>query len=143
MLLLTINKIFAAIIFADILRIRGPILSYPVDFLALSFDKKLSDERMICQRDFEFNIIRNLSPTKFFNTSKSAFYVSSFNFEVLLIKQHLLKIPAKSASFVIFLSSDFKLNFELLQSLFFKPKVSKLFENPTYPHKFYFDMFLS
>ena len=39
MLLLTINKILGAIIFADILRIRGPILSNPVDLLALSFDK--------------------------------------------------------------------------------------------------------
>ena len=82
---------------------------------------------MICQSDFEFNIVRNFIAHDFFITSKSAFNVGFFNLEAILIKT-LLKIPAISASFVIILSSDFKLNFELMQSLYFKPNPLNSFQ---------------
>ena len=47
MFLFTIYTILGAIIFVDILRILGPILSNPVDLLTFKFDNKYSHKTCI------------------------------------------------------------------------------------------------
>ena len=57
MLLLIMNSREGVMILADNLRILGPILSSPVDFLTFKFNKKNSDESLISKGDFEVNLI--------------------------------------------------------------------------------------
>ena len=48
MLLLTMYKILGVMTSAVSLRILGPVLSSPIDFLTFKFDKKMSNECVIC-----------------------------------------------------------------------------------------------
>ena len=70
-----------AIMFADILRIFGPLLSKPVDLLTFKFDKKFLKHPTLVKVILNSTLLGTLDCTKVLRCSNSEFTIGSFSLE--------------------------------------------------------------
>ena len=86
MLLFLIYTRLGAIMFADILRIFGPMLSKPVALLTFKFDKKFLTKPTLVKGILNSTLLGTLDCTKVLRCSNSEFMIGSFSLEATFTK---------------------------------------------------------